>query len=322
MPGEPKVEVERPRSAWQLFGATFALYRRFPWLFLILAAVVVIPYDALYLLGRPNGPLHGPVRVAVELVLTVADFSLVLPLISALHVHAVDDVRQARTPKVGSVARRGLATLPMVCAAATVSWLGIMAGLVALIVPGILLFLRWSVVAQVAALGGHGWRDALERSKSLTEGFYRHIFALFFLVVLITSLPSLPIDLAFGLGTTTVASFLVRTAVGVATSSFGALAIGLLYFDLSARSREEAREPVVPEASTDAPLSAPASGPGDPLTPDGYTDENRPPGWYIDPSHPRRMRYWAAGGELRWSGSTAKTPGPTLAEWRDLNKDR
>lgn len=80
MDGQAINEIERPRSAWRLIGATLVLYRRFPWLFLILAAVVVVPYDAILLVGRPGGPLHGPVRGIVELVLFAADFFLVLPL--------------------------------------------------------------------------------------------------------------------------------------------------------------------------------------------------------------------------------------------------
>jgi hypothetical protein len=313
MDGESKFEIERPRSAWQLTGATFALYRRFPWLFLILAAVVVIPYDFLSLLGRPDGPVHGPLRVVVGLVLFIADSSLVVPLISALHVRAIADVRRDRRPTVGSVARRGLKTLPVLCVAAAVSSLGIMAGLLALIVPGVILYLRWSVVAQAATLGAESWRDALEWSKKLTRGNYFHIVALFLLTALITSVPTLLLDHAFGIRTTTVASFSVLTAVAVATSSFTALAFGLLYFDLAARYREGPRPVTTPQSSVEI---------GDPLTPGAYTDQDRPRGWYIDPSNPRGMRYWAAGHKPVWSQRTTKTPRQTLVEWEELNDRR
>jgi hypothetical protein len=303
------LEIEYPRSAWQLVGTTFALYRLFPWLFLILAAVVVIPYDFLSLLGRPDGPLHGPLRGAVGFALAIADFSLVVPLISALHVHAVADVRRERRPAVRPVARRGLKTLPMVCVAATVGWLGVTAGLIALIVPGVLLYLRWSVVAQAATLGAKNWRDALHWSRVLTKGHYLHIAGLFLLTGLVIGVPTTLIDVAFGLRTTTAASFTVRTVVGVTTSSFTALAFGLLYFDLAARYREA---PTMVTASPSSP------GIGDPLTPFGYTDANRPRGWYIDPEKPSRMRYWGADDKPVWSQNTAKTPGQTLVEWENL----
>jgi hypothetical protein len=302
-------EVERPRSAWQLIGATFALYRRFPWLFLVLAAVVVIPYNVLDLLGGPDGPLHGAALAIVGFALFIGDFALVLPLISALHVHAIDDVRQGREPVLGSVARRGLRTLPVWSPAALISWLGIFAGFVALIVPGVLLLLRWSVVAQAATLDSARWRDALDRSRLLTSNQYGHVLALSLMLLVIDEVPSIPVDFAFGLGKTTVVSFLLRTAISVVTSSFSALAIGLLYFDLTARFREEGRE-----------FTGSRRGPelGDPLTPFAYTDENRPHGWYVDPEQPRRMRYWAAGDKPVWSQRSTKTPGQTLVEWHNF----
>ncbi|MBS1887673.1 MAG: hypothetical protein JSU06_10845 [Actinobacteria bacterium] len=256
---------------------------------------MVVPYDAISLLGLPDGPLHGPAQVVLGLVLPIADLALVLPLISALHVHAVNDARQGRRPEIGPVTRRGLATLPVVSAAAFVSWLGIMAGLIALIIPGVLLFLRWSVVAQAAALGDKGWRGALRRSRLLTSDHYPHVFALFVLVVLISAIPGGLLFLAFGKDMTVV-SFLLRTAVSVATSSFTALATALLYFDLTVR------------------LSLAVTAPGDPSIP----AEDRPPGWYVDPDAPWRMRYWAADGEPGWSKHTAKTPRRTPAERRDL----
>jgi hypothetical protein len=314
------LEVERPRSAVQLIGATFSLYRRFPWLFFVLAAVVVVPYDAISLLGGREGPLQGPARAVFDLVLFVADFSVVLPLISALHVHAIDDVRRGRRPEVGSVARRGLTTLPVVSAAAAISWLGIMAGFLALIIPGVLLFLRWSVVAQAAALGSETWGDALQRSRSLTGGLYPHVFALFLLVVLITSVPDVVLTLAFGLHRT-VALLLVRTAVAVATSSFTALAIGFLYFDLSARLSVEGPRPPVEGPSAGVSLSGRVVEPtGHPLDPASWRDEDRPRGWYIDPGSPHRMRYWAADGKSGWSTRSAKTPKETQKDWWDFKR--
>jgi hypothetical protein len=315
------IEIDRPRSAWELLRATFTLFLRFPWLFLMLAAIVVIPFDAIEVLAGPFGPRHGPVRAVLELLLFIADFTLVLPLISALHVHAVDDVRQGRKPEIGSVARRGAATLPVVSIAAAVSWLGIMAGLLALVVPGVLLFLRWSVVAQAATLRGKSWRDALSWSRSLTrDGHYPHIFAVFLLVVLVTSIPGFLVSLAVGFHAT-VASFLVDSAIGIPASSFSALAIGLLYFDLSARHKaERTRSLAEPGPSAAVTLAGDSTGPGDPLTPYGYADEDRPPGWYIDPDNPGRMRYWGAGGLAEWSKRTAKTPKETFNEWTNLDR--
>lgn len=69
------------------------------------------------------------------------------PLISALHVHAVREIRDGSRPRLASVAPQALAALPVVSAAVIISTLGTFLGYIALIVPGVLLSLRWSVVA-------------------------------------------------------------------------------------------------------------------------------------------------------------------------------
>lgn len=289
----------------------------------MLAAVVVVPFDALELLIEIVKVLHGAVRTIISLALFVADFALVLPLISALHVHAVADVREGREPEIGPVARRGIASLPVLCRAAGFAYLGVILGFVAFVVPGVILSLRWAVVAQVATLGAKDWRGALEQSKLLTTGRYRHIFVLFLILFVVTVLPGIVLDLIFGWHVT-VTKWVISAAIGVPISSFNALAVGLLYYDLTARLHKEARAPVEPTASPGgapaAAITVPDDRPGDPLTPDAYTDESRPRGWYIDPSAPRLMRYWAADGEPGWSTRTAKTPNRTFEEWEKLRR--
>lgn len=41
-------------------------------------------------------------------------------------------------------------------------------------------------------------------------------------------------------------------------------------------------------------------------TADSPSDLGRPSGWYVDPDHPKRMRYWRAD-DAKWLGTT-KTP--------------
>jgi hypothetical protein len=318
MDEQPILEIERPRSATELIGATFALYRRYPWLFLVLAAVVIVPYQVLDAIPA-LGLVHGTARGLLSFAFGVSDIALVLPLISALHVYAADDVRRGRIPEIRSVARRGIATLSIVSPAVLLSWLGVTVGLVILIVPGVILMLRWAVVAQTASLGAKSWKEALARSRRLTRGRHGHVFALLLLVFLITLVPSALLFPFFGLKTTTL-SFLIEAAISIPVSSFNALALAFLYFDLTARDKaapaEPDPEPIVTVSGREVPPS------GDPLDPGSWSDEDRPGGWYVDPDAPWVMRYWAAGGQGIWSKRTAKTPKATLAEWRDLRSKR
>src|ERR1019366_6866137 len=88
----------------------------------------------------------------ISLLLLLLRSALITPLISALHVHAVVSIGQGRRPRLGAIALRGVHVLPVVAAADITATAGIILGLVALIIPGILLMLRWAVVAQAAAL--------------------------------------------------------------------------------------------------------------------------------------------------------------------------
>ncbi len=310
------VEIERERSAPELVSTTFSVYQRFPLLFLILAAGVVVPYELIVLAVTGVGPLSlRELNGTTELILDVVNFFLIGPLISALHVHAVRDIRDGDRPRLASVAPRALVVLPVVSAAVIISTLGIFAGFIALIVPGILLSLRWSVVAQAAALDHGSWTDALRRSTDLTRGNYWHIFGLLFLVGLLSGIVGFAVEAAFHHPSTTVASFVAGTALQTVVRSFTALATALLYFELMARGRKKEETAAIEAAK--APKAESAVRPtGHPLDPNSWSDEDRPPGWYVNPDSPRRMRYWAADGTPTWSKRTTKTPRDVLAKWK------
>jgi hypothetical protein len=229
-------EVRRvPRDPTALIGATFRLYRRFPWLFLVLAAGVIVPYDLIVLAITGGGAFsQADTPFGTQAILGVASWVLIGPLISALHVHAVADVRQGQEPHIGAVARRGLSVLPVVAAATIMSGLGIALGLIALVVPGVILFFRWAVVAQVAAIDHQGWIEALRGSRALTAGNYMLIFLLFLLIAVTVGWTGTVAGIALK-HDHSAAAFIIDTAIHIVTASFSALATALLYFDLVAR---------------------------------------------------------------------------------------
>jgi hypothetical protein len=65
-------------------------------------------------------------------------------------------------------------------------WSGLLVGLgfIFLIVPGVILALRWSVAGPIVALEGRGIQEAMERSGKLTEGRRGAIFLLFAILLL------------------------------------------------------------------------------------------------------------------------------------------
>ena len=300
--GQAAIDIERPCSIRELIGASINLYFRVPILFLALAAIVVVPYELAVLLVTGAGPLAvGRTGFITSNLVSLADYFLAIPLISALHVHAVREVGEGGRPRFVPTFRQSLSTLPAVILATGITWVGITLGLLAFAVPGLLLLARWAVVAQAAALEGGGWTDALRRSADLTKDRRWHAFGLTLAAGLIAMLPTLGLAAAFGHKTTTVASFAADTALQIVLRSFEALATALLYFDL------KARPPVGAAGSTQAALAT------------DQADEDRPAGWYIDPSSPKRMRYWT-GAETGWNQHSARTPKPMLREWQERHR--
>jgi len=312
------IEIERERSAPELVSATFSVYQRFPLLFLILAAGVVVPYELIVLAVTGAGPLSlREVSGTTSLILSVVDVFLIGPLISALHVHAVLEIRDGDQPQLASVASKAVTVLPVVVAAVIISTLGIFVGFIAFLVPGILLSLRWAVVAQSAALERGSWTDALRRSADLTRKNYWHVLGLILLVGVMGWLVTYGVVRAFDHPSTTVASFVAGTALSTVVRSFTALATALLYFDLTARSRAKVKSAATAEEAEPEPEPDWEVPPiGHPLDPNSWSDEDRPAGWYVDPNSPWVMRYWAADGTPTWSKRTTKTPRAVLAKWK------
>lgn len=305
-----------PRSAPGLIASTFGLYRHYPWLFPALAALVIVPYELIVLVATGHGRLEeSSLSAGASFLVSVADIALIIPLVSALHVHAVVAVRAGEQPRIGAVTWLGLAALPVVAAASVMSFLGVVLGLIVLVVPGIYLFFRWSVVAQVAAIEREGWSEALSRSGTLVSGHYLHVFALLVLVGVLGFVPGFLGGLAFG-DSAEPGPFIVLLVVQILVWSFTALASALLYFDLRARRQRVFAQGLPEPPLKNGPVLTPDPSPGeDPVLAekpfdsvnaawgaDSYSDEERPPGWYVDPTTANRLRYWS-GDPPGWGKS-------------------
>jgi hypothetical protein len=233
--GRRTVDLQTPRSVPEILGATVTLYARYPALFIVLALAVVAPYELLVLAAVGSSPLGGQSgRASTALILILLDFALVQPLIAALYVHAVIMIGGGEQPRLLAVGSRVARVLPVVAAAQIVAGLGIGLGFVAFVVPGIVLLIRWVVVAQVAAIEHPDWIGALRRGAQLTRGNYLHIFGLLIVMAIVNVvLGEAAVGIA-GRGTRA-ADVAFGIAVETLIRSFTALATAVLYFDLLAR---------------------------------------------------------------------------------------
>lgn len=104
-------------------------------------------------------------------------------------------------------------------------------GFVLLIVPGLILFTIWAVVAPVVVVERASAIAALSRSRQLVRGNGARVFAVILLLVIGIVIASLLLDAAAA-AAGTVAGLVVRVVIGVLTAPISALAAAVLYFDL------------------------------------------------------------------------------------------
>ena len=127
--------------------------------------------------------------------------------------------------------------------------LGVGAGLIALIVPGVLLALMWSLAVPVKVLENKGATDAMSRSADLTKGDRGRIFVVWLLFIVLSigigMLIQLPIRYLAGVSSRTplhrgwqvaslAATFISQCLVG----PLATIAFSLVYYD--ERVRKEA----------------------------------------------------------------------------------
>jgi hypothetical protein len=231
-----RVDLNRPQTLSGLVRTGASLYAAYPGLFLVLSFAVVAPYELIVLAVTGVSPLgRGTATAATVFTLLLLDFALIGPLVSALYVRALLAVARSERPRLTEVASEVVRLLPVVAAAQIVAGLGIGLGLIVFVLPGVLLAVRWAVVAQAAAVEGTDWMGALRRSAELVRGSYGHaLWVLVFTGVFNFVVVRLA-DAAAG-PHTRAPQVILGIAIDTLTRSVAALFTAVLYFDL--RSRE------------------------------------------------------------------------------------
>ncbi len=159
-------------------------------------------------------------------------------LFSGMVVLLVADVRDGRRDLSASQLLGGVA--PVAGRLIGVALLtGILEGLgfILLIVPGLVLFTIWAVVAPVVVIERTGVLAALARSRDLVRGNGWQVFAVILLLFVGVVAISLTLDSAAAAAGTAV-GLVVRVIVGILAAPISALAAAVLYFELRERERE------------------------------------------------------------------------------------
>ena len=246
----------RPLSTGELLDRTFSLYRSHFGLFIGIFALphlIVLAFQCVGVALQTGG--NQLANVFITFVWTMG--ALVLTVIvsaasQAATVVAVSDVHLDRPSSVKDSFIRVKGQILGVIGVSMLVGLGVGFGLIALIVPGVLLALMWSLSIPVKVLEDKGATDAMSRSSDLTKGDRGRIFVIWLLFIVlsvgISALIQLPVEVAAGVSSR---GALARAAAGWQVASLAAafvsqclvgplatIAFSLVYYD--ERVRKEA----------------------------------------------------------------------------------
>jgi hypothetical protein len=239
----------RPRTVGEILEAAFSLYAKH-WASLIqIVAIVVVPLTLLqYFLGdvvsgnvvtQTNGDvaLREGAGGAFAATAVVGLLSLLIQqiLVGAV-AWAVASTLIGREPDVGECYRFGYRRLWSILLVGILFALAVFAGLIALVIPGIIIAVRLSVSIPALVVEGKRGTEALRRSWDLVRGHSWSVFGAFIVVAFLTGIVN-GIFTAVGGNNWLVVGILASIAACI-TTPFTGLVIGLIYFDLRVRKEQ------------------------------------------------------------------------------------
>jgi hypothetical protein len=236
------LELREQRDVGALFRDSLAVLGRHFWLFITLSAAVVIPAELIVEgigLEMITSDYDASPSVAEIVVPSIVDFLVVTPIITAICIYALHQIAAGERPRAGEVLTAGFEAFTPLFAAVVLAAAGIALGFVALIVPGVYLFVRWYFVPQSVVIEGVRGPRALSRSGLLVTGFWWRTFGLVVLANIAIAIPGFVLLTPFtAIADSTDRALweLLGSAVTTSiTAPFVALFSTLLYYDLLAR---------------------------------------------------------------------------------------
>jgi hypothetical protein len=233
-------ELRRRRGAREIVRDSLALYRARWRTFMLIALAVVAPVDVI-ISGIGLGDLTAGYREtqsdwASVLVLSVGVL-LTTPLVTAMVVLALEDSESGAGRAIQEGLDRFAPLVPVVLAYGV----GVGAGLLLFVVPGLFMAIRWSVFVQAFVVERKRHGEALAASWELTKGAFWRTLGVVVLVNVLGMLVVLAIGEPVRAAAEAADSQAIVLAGGIVlqalTLPFVAIATTLLYFDLAEGAR-------------------------------------------------------------------------------------
>jgi hypothetical protein len=237
-----QLRLRQQRDVTTLFRDAIAVFGRHALLFILLSAAVVVPAELIVEgvgMQMLTSSYDSSPSLAEAAIPTLVEFLVVTPIIAAICIHALHGIAGGERPSAGRVLVAGFEAFTPLFAAVVLAAAGIALGLLALIVPGVYLAVRWYFVPQTVVIEGARGQQALSRSGLVVTGLWWRTFALVLLANLAIAIPAfilLTPFTAIAESTDRAVWALIGSAVTTSvTTPFVAVYSTLLYYDLLAR---------------------------------------------------------------------------------------
>jgi glycerophosphoryl diester phosphodiesterase family protein len=164
-------------GAWDIFTANFGK-------FIIITAIAVIP-NLFLQFGVDNSAAEPSLESALTVLLSIV-FSLLLNTVGfAVIIHIAFQYLRGQPASLADALPKGLARMFPLIGAALLLSLGVVLGTLLLIIPGIMLAIRWFLAMPVCVLERAGPVASLRRSAELTKGHRWGLFGIFVVVLVV-----------------------------------------------------------------------------------------------------------------------------------------
>jgi hypothetical protein len=229
------------RQALALFRARFLLY-------IALAALPIVPVElAIVALGAAAPDPHGAQR-NIMIIDLLARILLVLPLAQGAVSHAVVEQLAGRTPSLSGTLRAVLPRSSVLVGTALLSTLLCLVGLIALVVPFIVMLVWFQFLGPVVILENQAFASALRRCRELVRDQWWRTLGRLLVIGIASALLALVALIVFGAFLTPgdsdraqlVQPLILAIPADVLVLPFSTIALTLLYLGLLRRRSADA----------------------------------------------------------------------------------
>jgi hypothetical protein len=245
-------------EAWEYYKAH--------WKHLLTIALVV--YAGVALISVIMTALFGVVGAIIAAAVSIIG----LFLLQGALVTAVADIRDGRADlSVEDTFRKAQPFLGRIAGASILAGIGIALGLVALIIPGLILMTIWLFIIPVIVLENASIGDSFGRSRELVRGYGMNVFGVIVLTILLIFLFGIVLGLILLFLPDEVSRFISDVVSGTVTAPFITLTWTLLYFRMLA-----AKEPAPGVSGGSPPQTPPVAPPPQQPPPSSPLPPDRP----------------------------------------------